>query len=286
MFSKPGAFKKALIVLSLIIFTGCSFLKLSYNYGELYIMYKLDRYFDFNDIQEDLTRKYLLQFHTWHRSQELQRYENFIHSIRTAVENNLTRNLIDHYYDQIERFREDLLTKVIPYAADFFTKIDKEQLSRLEEKLENENEEIQDEIDRSPGIKQENMLKKGKEKAEEWIGTLETDQITMITTFLKTTPDFNTIRLPHRLQTQKQFFEGIRKENRLSSNKLLLTRLWVNSYNDENSDYYKQRAVYREKFKALLLNLYQSLTAEQKKFLTTKLLIIEKDLADLRQGGE
>lgn len=286
MFSKNGILKKVLIIATFVLFAGCSFLKLSYTYGDFYIMYKLDRYLDLNDLQEELAKKYLNELHSWHRQYELSRYSAYLTSAKVAIETDFNRKKLDQLYQQFQILREDLILKLIPYSADFFTQIDTEQLDYLEKKLTKENQKLKKEIHRSPGIKRENMMKEAKKSFEDWIGTLEPAQIKRIAKFIDNSPDYRTIQLPHRVDTQKIFFAELRRENRnLESNISLLTKLWVESYTDATVEYNQKRAIYQEDYKTLLMDLYHSLTLEQKNFLITKIRLLIKDLTELEKEG-
>lgn len=247
-------------------------------------MYKLDQYLDFTPLQKDLTKKKLKQLHAWHRTEELSKYSDYLTSIKIAVENDLTLAKIDRFYHQIDLFRADLLLEVVPYAADLFTKIDDAQLDHLEKKLNKENDKIRRQINRSRGIKRENRMKEAKANTEKWIGTLKPEQIKMISRFLDAAPEYNKIKLARRLSTQKIFFQALRdNRHQLRQNAALLTDVWVNSYSDPSIEYNQTKAIFREKYKAFILELYQSLTEEQKTFLITKLALFIRDIKELRE---
>ena len=71
---------KKIILFGLLIFllAGCSTTKLVYDYGDKYLLWQLDSYFDLSNKQEEWLEERIKLHMEWHRSQELLSYKIFL----------------------------------------------------------------------------------------------------------------------------------------------------------------------------------------------------------------
>lgn len=270
-----------LILISFIFFEGCSTVELAYDYDYWYVLHKIDSTFDLKASQEKLVRKYLIQFHSWHRKNELPKYIDYLERIRLFIGLGFNRDQLDQMYARFDQLRVDSTVKLIPFASDFLTKLDQEQINRLEKVFLYKNKEIEDEIALELNVKQEKLFQKTKNRVEDLIGTLTEKQIRLISEFAMNISDFDIIHLSHRKEGQQMFMEQIRRTNTIHSNEALLTELWINAYNENDSDYCKQRIIYRDKNKNLIMDLRKSITTDQKNLLLKRLKELINDFKEL-----
>ena len=70
---------------------GCAMVRIAYNNAEPMVRYTAHDYFDLNERQNDQFRKRLLQFHDWHRANELPLYARLLRTGAQRGENGITR---------------------------------------------------------------------------------------------------------------------------------------------------------------------------------------------------
>ena len=83
---------KKLILSTVLLFllAGCSTTKLVYDYGDKFVSWQLDSYFELNDEQEDWVEERMKILIEWHRMEELPRYKNFLTDIQNSSKDGLT----------------------------------------------------------------------------------------------------------------------------------------------------------------------------------------------------
>ena len=75
---------KKIILFGLLIFllAGCSTTKLVYDYGDKYLLWQLDSYFDLSNKQEEWLEERIKSHIEWHRSHELPSYKKLLIDIQ------------------------------------------------------------------------------------------------------------------------------------------------------------------------------------------------------------
>ncbi len=95
---------KKLILSTVLLFllAGCSTTKLVYDYGDKFVSWQLDSYFELNDEQEDWVEERMEIHIEWHRMEELPRYKNFLTDIQNSSKDGLTMIELDEGYSRYE----------------------------------------------------------------------------------------------------------------------------------------------------------------------------------------
>jgi len=134
--------KIILFTLSLFIISACNTTKLVYDYGDKYVSWQLDSYFELNDEQEDWVEERMKTHLEWHRAQELPHYKRFLTDIQNSAKDGLTMSELDEGYSRFEAKQRRTFARLIPDAALFMTKLSPEQINNLERKMTEENEQM------------------------------------------------------------------------------------------------------------------------------------------------
>ena len=206
---------KKIIIFGLLLFllAGCSTTKLVYDYGDKYLLWQLDSYFDLSNKQEEWLEE-RIKFHLeWHRSQELRSYKKFLIDIQNRAKNGLTMEELDEGFSRYEAKQQRLFERLIPDTALFLKSLSSEQINNLESKMLEENEEMTEKNEnRSELIKErrENFL----EQMEEWFGEFSPDQMIQINEwqvnwFAESTSPFEE-RMKYRIKSQTQILALLR----------------------------------------------------------------------------
>ena len=206
---------KKIIIFGLLLFllAGCSTTKLVYDYGDKYLLWQLDSYFDLSNKQEEWLEE-RIKFHLeWHRSQELRSYKKFLIDIQNRAKNGLTMEELDEGFSRYEAKQQRLFERLIPDTALFLKSLSSEQINNLESKMLEENEEMTEKNEnRSELIKErrENFL----EQMEEWFGEFSPDQMIQINEwqvnwFVESSSPFEE-RMKYRIKSQTQILALLR----------------------------------------------------------------------------
>ena len=206
---------KKIILFGLLIFllAGCSTTKLVYDYGDKYLLWQLDSYFDLSNKQEEWLEE-RIKFHLeWHRSQELRSYKKFLIDIQNRAKNGLTMEELDEGFSRYEAKQQRLFERLIPDTALFLKSLSSEQINNLESKMLEENEEMTEKNENRSELiqeRRENFL----EQMEEWFGEFSPDQMIQINEwqvnwFAESTSPFEE-RMKYRIKSQTQILALLR----------------------------------------------------------------------------
>jgi hypothetical protein len=249
--------KIILFSLSLFIISACSTTKLAYEYGDKFVSWQLDSYFELNDEQEDWVEERITIHLEWHRAQELPRYKRFLTDIQNSSEDGLTMSELDEGFFRFKEKQRRTFERLIPDAALFLTKLSAEQINNLERKMVEENEEMIDKVEnRQESIqeKQEEFL----EEMEDWFGEFDSVQLVQINKWQKEwyTESSEPIerRMKYRLKSQARLLALLRTfPDKLTFEKWMSewTRSWgreMNSARDARILRNKERILQVDKF--------------------------------------
>ena len=206
---------KKIIIFGLLLFllAGCSTTKLVYDYGDKYLLWQFDSYFDLSNKQEEWLEE-RIKFHLeWHRSQELRSYKKFLIDIQNRAKNGLTMEELDEGFSRYEAKQQRLFERLIPDTALFLKSLSSEQINNLESKMLEENEEMTEKNENRSELiqeRRENFL----EQMEEWFGEFSPDQMIQINEwqvnwFVESTSPFEE-RMKYRIKSQTQILALLR----------------------------------------------------------------------------
>ena len=276
------------IVLMLIIsmmYSGCRHVKLAYEYDYRYIFHKINSLFDLNDQQADLCRHSIKMFHAWHRKSELPKYIECLNDIRYSVEKGFNPDQVDLAMRQMDQFKLSSIEKLIPTASTFLSTLSRAQIYKAERKIlkKEKGNNIQGAVVSRAHI--ENIRKKTKARLQYILGRLTNEQLKMISEFALTSMDTYLIRLRHRNETHRFFFEQIIAENTVPTNIDLLRQVCIEAYGDNDPTYAKIRYQYRNLYRSLIMRIQESLTSGQKQYFLRQLKNLIRDLESLNRKG-
>jgi len=206
---------KKIIIFGLLLFllAGCSTTKLVYDYGDKYLLWQLDSYFDLSNKQEDWLEERIKLHLEWHRSQELRSYKKFLIDIQNKAKNGLTMEELDEGFSRYEAKQQRLFERLIPDTALFLKSLSSEQINNLESKMLEENEEMTEKNENRSELiqeRRENFL----EQMEEWFGEFSPEQMIQINEwqvnwFVESTSPFEE-RMKYRIKSQTQILALLR----------------------------------------------------------------------------
>jgi hypothetical protein len=124
---------------------GCSAVKLGYNTLDTVAYWWLDSYIDFTDEQAPRVREDLAQLHLWHRSQELPRLAEMLHSMEQLVPGDISPAQACAFVAEFRQRLRLLADHAEPAVVTLATSLQPDQLRHLEHKYENNNAKYRDE---------------------------------------------------------------------------------------------------------------------------------------------
>ncbi|MBF0280021.1 MAG: hypothetical protein HQM13_19645 [SAR324 cluster bacterium] len=208
---QKALFLKKMVFAALILFLlmGCSSIQLVYEFGDDYLEWKLDDYFDLTHEQEAFVEESIDQYFIWHRQEELPQYVQLLEKLSQESADGVTKEELDWAFAQYEKRRDVLLEQVIPKTAKFLSGLHAEQIKVLEATMLEENKEMAEGLERSRNKQGEEDLEKFLGSLNEWFGELNPKQVKQLTQWHqewnKNRADRSSERLERRKNSQSVF---------------------------------------------------------------------------------
>ncbi len=198
-----------LSILILFFVMGCDSFQLVYEFGDDYLEWKLDEYFDLNEEQEEFVEENINQSFTWHRQEELPQYIQSLENLAQDSQDGLTLAELDGAFAHFEERRDVLLKRLIPKAAYFLTTLQPEQIETLQTAMLEKNEEIAEDLEKSPEEHQEEEFEKFIDSLEDWFGEFNPGQVQQLSQWHhqwnENKLDLTLARLERRKKSQPEF---------------------------------------------------------------------------------
>ncbi len=218
-------------IITLLVFISlstCSSIKLTYQYADWILLYKLKNYVDLTGDQKEWVETELNTLIQWHTRIELPKYILILDELKKDIQDDTIQAKWDSYRQQYRVRQTVLLEQIIGSLSDILLRISPEQLKDLRENLQEENEEEFEEKNMPVEERKEKRTERYLDNYEDWLGSLSDEQELKIKEFGSTLPLTAELHFENRIRGQELFFEIMnQKDLEYKKIKNLLTRLWI-----------------------------------------------------------
>ena len=278
--------KKFIIVLSVLFLSACSS-QFAYNNLDWLVHWYLDDYIDLEAPQKDAFDVQFAGWHSWHRTEELAKYEAHLKDVRAMLENgefdaNDVREQFKRGREHWQRFR----AHVAPNVAELAVLLNDEQITELFDSLEEKNaEEEEERLEMSSEDIHEEFKEIFAEQLEDYFGKLTSTQKQMVNQKV-------TEIIPNRLEWIKY-----RRNVQKAAKEMMLARkdnpnfqqdfvaLMNNPDTFQHPLYIQNNEQNRQVFAQMVVEAYKTLTPKQKRRIYRKIDNFIEDFSELRERG-
>ena len=164
------------VVFLLVSASGCS-IKMMYNNADRFARWAVNDYIQMDDAQEAYFTAEVDAIHYWHRTNELPLYADYIDSLPSTFDKEVTESDVQEMFDTFYSWWEVFEAKTLPFVTEMMLSLTDEQVARLPERLEKDNEEFaEDEFDRSLDEVQADWKKQYSDTMSRFSGRLTREQ--------------------------------------------------------------------------------------------------------------
>lgn len=169
-------FKRLIIVITLLVLTGCS-TQFFYNRLDWLVTQYVDRYLPLNDAQESMLKQSVIDVRQWHREQELPKYIEHIDRLLTLQPKEITPKQVEAEFFRLKGFSAEVAQKAMPEMYELFMTLDQDQADELFASLDEKyRDEFSDYKDLSESEMREKAAERMTEALETWLGDLSEPQ--------------------------------------------------------------------------------------------------------------
>lgn len=278
------AMKKVTIIFFSLLLTACSS-QFAYNNLDWLVHWYIDDFIDFNDAQEEAFDVQFARWHSWHRKEELIKYEAHLRDLKAMLESGeATPDEVLAQFDRGRGHWERFRAHVLPDIAELSLLITDEQVTELFDTLEEKNAKEEEERREMTEEEMRDLFEESfADQLRDYFGKLTKTQKQLVKQHIVNI-------IPNRLEWIKY-----RRNIQSASRELMLSRATNTNYQTEfvamfsNTDAYKHDLYIqnnehnRRVFTDLLISVYKTLTAKQKKRVFRKIDNFIEDFSELRE---
>jgi len=170
-----------------LLLGGCS-AKFAYNNASWLVYWYIDDYVELNNDQEDMFDVMLERWLTWHKNEELPKYQRHLNDIISDLEtNNINEQTIAAHRERGRQHWIRSRTHVAPDLVTLGKTLSSEQITELFLNLEEENIEDEEEINETLALSEQDRIdewtEKNQKNIKKWTGRLSKEQQELIASF-------------------------------------------------------------------------------------------------------
>lgn len=278
--------KKITIFVFAFLLSACSS-QFAYNNLDWLVHWYIDDFIELEDAQEEAFDVQFARWHRWHRKEELIKYEEHLIDVKAMLETGeATPEQVLQQFDRgrghWERFRNHVTSDIAELAVMLNDEQVEELFNTLEEKNKKEEEER---LEMSEEDMRDLFEDSFTDQLKDYFGKLSKKQKQLVRQHIMNI-------IPNRLEWIRY-----RRNIQSASKELLLTRKTNTNFQQEftslfnNPDAYKHDLYIqnnehnRRVFADLLIDVYKTLSAKQKKRVFRKIDNLIEDFSELREDA-
>jgi len=272
-FKTEWILKIVFLFVGVALFAGCigAFRKVAYNsLVPVYIVNRVNHYFDLNRDQENFLRARIALHHAWHRRTQLPLYTADLAELKKRFERRLTPKDLDWMLARLTEHRNRIYRRVMPDINLLLRSLSVKQIERLRTRLADENAELEEKLNLPLAKRHEDEFENVLKQIETWTGSLSRGQIATLRHRFETFPDAAGDWLAYRRGQQEVFVKLLLSKPDAAT---LAKDLTARAINQEKNVPKKFRSGFQRTLlilKDLILSADGLLTAEQRTHVSAK----------------
>ncbi len=197
----------------MVAVAACSSVRFAYNQGDTLLYWWVNAYLDLDSEQSGQVKEDIGELFKWHRKTQLKDYSQFLaNAQRQLASPSLTQADLKADYKDIRTRTETLAFKALPELADLALSIKPEQIGKMEEKFNKNNETYRKKFVKiDVEKKQKQRYKKSMEQFNLWFGDFSSEQEVILKKASDIRPLNNELWLNERILRQKRIIAVLRE---------------------------------------------------------------------------
>ena len=245
--------------------SGCSLMRVGYNYADNVALYMARDHFDPGTAQYEELKTRVARLHQWHRGKELPEYETLLRSAMARIEKGVAPLDVSWAYSALRvRFR-DVAVRVSEEVAPVLATLSTAQIAHLEHKLAEANEKYAREyLNGNPSKQHRARTERTKDRFEDWVGGLNREQEAMIEQFVAANDRYTRLRFEDRQRWQRDAVALIKRHRRAEDLAVHLGRLFADPDATRTEEFLGETKRWEASLALLMVQMNRTLTREQR----------------------
>jgi len=200
------------LMLSVLLVSGCSLGMLSYRNADWLLAYKIDDWVNLTAEQKTWLRPRLTQLQVWHRSHELGHVQRLLRDSHLLAAGAPKEDEIQAIYAASVLTLNRTLEQLLPDTLLLLSRLEPAQIAYLERKLAKDNQKLAKDIVLTPDARRSLRAKKAVKQFEGWFGSLSTAQETDLINRVDALPLLDEMHLNNRQRWQTELLELLKSK--------------------------------------------------------------------------
>ncbi|WP_295629062.1 DUF6279 family lipoprotein [uncultured Nitrosomonas sp.] len=281
--------KRIAFITLLLLLSGCSMARLSYDHGPRLAWWWLDGYVDFDREQAPHAKQAIHQWFGWHRTTQLPEYIDWLASVRSQIDSPLTPTQICHWSDELQNIIAPAFDQAVQLSAPVVLRLGEAQWQHLEQRYAKSNVELRrDYLQPDLEDRRHASIKRTVKRIENLYGSIDKTQRQLIETSIEASPFNPEIWMTERQRRQQETLrllrqfatESISPEQTTTS----LRKLIEHTHRSDDPGYRAYQLRLSEYTCDFIARMHNSTTPKQRQYAYDKLKKWEMDLRALMSG--
>lgn len=204
--------RRACALFLVVLLSSCNIARLGYNNGETISYFWLNSYVGFDADQKPWVKKDIGNLFAWHRRTQLPDYIGLLAQAQKRIDRPVSEAELARDYEEIRRRMLTITDRAAPSLADLALALRPEQIARIQEKFDSNNETFRKEHLRGDlAERQRQRFKRTMKQAEHWFGNFSSEQERQIRALSDARPLNEELVLADRIQRQAEMIRMLQR---------------------------------------------------------------------------
>ncbi|GEM_PF-2268226 len=244
--------------------TGCTKLRLGYEYADWLVIYSVEDNFDLDKNQRSRFKDDVASYFKWHRKIMLPAYAELLTWAADSVKNGLRPSEIDSGYAQYQLLMRRTLEPVVSRGLTLLSSLTPEEIDDWVEKQKKKNQKFHKDFSGGPDDRLDHRYGKIIEELEDWTGHLSKDQKARIKALNQSLPWNGDLWLDTREKAQERLAGLLRRHASQDELRKFLEEFYLYPERLRSQEYQARYVEFEKRLRTMILAVHNLLTPEQK----------------------
>lgn len=269
-----------------VLLSGCSKLRLGYEYADWLVIYSVEDNFDLEKTQRQRFKDGVESYFRWHRKAMLPQYADLLARAADSLGKGLRPEGLDTGYSQFQVLYRKTMAPTVDRATDLLLSLSPTQVDQWQEKVKKKNQKLRKDFSGSREDQLERRCEKTLDELEDWTGKLSKEQKKQIRTLSRGLPWNGHLWLDHREKVQAALASLLRNKAPREAVRKYLEDYFVYPERLRSQEYNDRIKESEVKTRTMIIRIHALLTAQQRRHFIARVDKLARDFRTMsRQEG-
>lgn len=275
-----------LLTICTLLAAGCSAIGFAYNNAPPYIASELEDAFDLDDTQRRELDTRMQQFFSWHRQQELSRYQQVLDDAALNAADGISAPEFLQFKEGLRLAFRRLLEQAIISFGDMGLTLTPAQIDHYEQYYREISAEYYDYLEMSLQQREIYREEQAIERLENWFGPFDANQLKKIRPRLRQLPEFYEVWIKFREERQQALVTALRAAPTEGLSEQQLKAILLDPETDYARAFEVERNAYWEVYAKIVEEISDGLSKAQLKHAIERLRKYAEAFEDLSNQNQ